>query len=486
MGTTTMELRPLYLNGRFVSDETSAAAALSIVNPATGQPFARVCTLGRERLRGAIEDAGAALGEWRDLTAKARGDALLAIAAELDRRKDEVARLITLENGKPLAQSKGEVAMSVDHLRWFAEEGRRAYGRVVPHQVAGKRHLVIKSPVGVVGAIAPWNFPLVLAVRKVAPALAAGCPVVLKPASQTPLSALALAECVDAVKLPAGVFQVVLGAARMIGEELLSNPICRKITFTGSTEVGQELIRGAAAQVKRLSLELGGHAPALVFDDADLKKAVEGTIVAKFRNTGQSCIAANRIYVQAGIYERFIDAFVARARALKVGNGLDEGVDIGPMIDQRGLDFALAQIDDAVKKGAKLLAGGKRHHAGSGGFFLEPTVLADVPDDADCMHEETFAPVAPIVKFSAEEEGIAKANASSYGLSAYAFTQDLDRTFRVIERLEAGTIGVNDGAPTSSNAPFGGMKMSGWGRELGAQGLDAFLETKHVSLGGVT
>jgi succinate-semialdehyde dehydrogenase/glutarate-semialdehyde dehydrogenase len=483
MGTTTIEPRPLYLNGRFVSE--TSAAALSIVNPATGQPFARVCTLGRERLRRAIADAGVALGDWRDLTAKARGDALLAIAAELDRRKDDVARLITLENGKPLAQSKGEVAMSVDHLRWFAEEGRRAYGRVVPHQVAGKRHLVIKSPVGVVGAIAPWNFPLVLAVRKVAPALAAGCPVVLKPASQTPLSALALAECVDAVKLPAGVFQVVLGAARMIGEELLSNPICRKITFTGSTEVGQELIGGAAAQVKRLSLELGGHAPALVFDDADLKKAVEGTIVAKFRNTGQSCIAANRIYVQAGIYDRFVDAFVGRARALKVGNGLDEGVDIGPMIDQRGLDSALAQIDDAVKKGAKLLAGGKRHDSG-GGFFLQPTVLADVPADADCMREETFAPVAPIVKFNSEEEGIAKANANSFGLSAYAFTEDLDRTFRVIERLEAGTIGVNDGAPTSSNAPFGGMKMSGWGRELGSEGLDAFLETKHVSLGGMT
>jgi succinate-semialdehyde dehydrogenase/glutarate-semialdehyde dehydrogenase len=478
-----IEPRPLYLNGRFVADETSTA--LAVVNPANGQPFARVSTLGRERLRRAIVDAAAALGDWRDLTAKARGDALLAIAAELDGRKDDVAHLITLENGKPLSQSKGEVAMSIDHLRWFAEEGRRAYGRTIPHQVAGKRHLVIKSPVGVVGAIAPWNFPLVLAVRKVAPALAAGCPVVLKPASQTPLSALALAECVDAVKLPAGVFQVVLGAARMIGEELLANPICRKITFTGSTEVGQELIRGAAAQVKRLSLELGGHAPALVFDDADLKKAVEGTIVAKFRNTGQSCIAANRIYVQAGIYDRFVDAFVARARALKVGNGLDEGVDIGPMIDQRGLDFALAQIEDAVKKGAKLLAGGKRHD-GDGGFFLQPTVLAEVPDEAACMREETFAPVAPIVKFTTEEEGIGKANASSFGLSAYAFTHDLDRTFRVIERLEAGTIGINDGAPTASNAPFGGTKMSGWGRELGSEGLDAFLETKHVSLGGMT
>jgi succinate-semialdehyde dehydrogenase/glutarate-semialdehyde dehydrogenase len=473
-----MQTRPLYLNGRFVE----TANALAVVNPATGEAFARVSTVGRDEVRKAIEDAGRALVPWREMTAKARGDALLAIAAELERRRDEIAKLITLENGKPLAQSKGEVAMSVDHLRWFAEEGRRAYGRTIPHQVAGKRNLVIKSPVGVVGAIAPWNFPLVLAVRKVAPALAAGCTVVLKPASQTPLSSIAFAECVDVAKPPAGVFQVVLGSARMIGEEFLTNTICRKITFTGSTEVGQELIRGAAAQVKRLSLELGGHAPALVFDDADLSKAVEGVIVAKFRNTGQSCIAANRIYVQAGIYERFVEAFVAKAKALKVGNGLEEGVEIGPLVDQRGLDFALAQVEDAVKKGAKLLTGGKRFGSG-GGFFIEPTVLADVPDAAACMCEETFAPVAPIVKFTTEEEGIARANASCFGLSAYAFTQSLDRTFRVMEKLEAGTIGINDGAPTSSTAPFGGIKSSGWGRELGSEGLDAFMETKHVSLG---
>ena len=472
-----MDIRPLYLNGRFVT----TPAPLAVVNPATGETFAQVSTADRAQVRQAVADAGAALEAWRDTTAKTRGDFLLGIAAELDRRRDEIARLITLENGKPLAQSKGEVAMSVDHLRWFAEEGRRAYGRTIPHQVAGKRHLVIKSPVGVVGAIAPWNFPLVLGVRKVAPALAAGCPVVLKPASQTPLSAIALAECADAAKLPAGLFQVVLGPARMIGEEFLGNPICRKITFTGSTEVGQELIRGAAAQVKRLSLELGGHAPLLVFDDADFQKAIDQTIVAKFRNTGQSCIAANRIYVQAGIYERFVEAFAARAASLKVGNGLDEGVEIGPMIDQKGLEFALAQIADALEKGAKVLAGGRRH--GSKGFFLQPTVLVDVSEDAACMHEETFAPVAPIVKFTTEQEGIAKANASRFGLSAYAFTQNLDRAIRVMESLEAGTIGINDGAPSTSNAPFGGMKMSGWGRELGTEGLDAFLETKHVSLG---
>ena len=471
------EIRPLYLNGKFVRTESS----LTVINPATGEPAGQMCTAGQEQVRQAVIDAQAALPGWRKLTARTRGDFMLAVAAELQKRAEEVARLITIENGKPLAQSKGEVAMSVDHLRWFAEEGRRAYGRVIPHQAAGKRNLVIKSPVGVVGAISPWNFPLVLAVRKVAPALAAGCPVVLKPASQTPLCAIAFAECVHAAKLPPGVFQLVMGSARQIGEEMLTNPTCRKITFTGSTEVGQELIRGAAAQVKRLSLELGGHAPVLVFDDVDIPKAVEGAIAAKFRNTGQSCIAANRIYVQAGIYERFVDAFVARTKSLKTANGMEEGVDIGPLVNQAGLDAALTQIEDAVRGGAKVLCGGKR--VGAKGFFLAPTVLVDVPEEALCMREETFAPVAPLVKFDSDEQGIQQANNSPYGLSAYAFTRSIARAWKVMEKLEAGTIGINDGVPTSSNAPFGGFKHSGWGRELGSEGLDAFLETKHISLG---
>ena len=472
-----VETRPLYLGGKFVRTES----ALTVINPASGEAVAQMCTASQDQVRQALVDAAKALPAWRALTAKARGEFMLAVAAELQKRADEVARLVTLENGKPLAQSKGEVAMSIDHLRWFAEEGRRTYGRVIPHQVAGKRNLVIKHSVGVVGAIAPWNFPLVLAVRKIAPAWSAGCPVVLKPASQTPLSSAVFAECVDAAKLPTGIFQLVLGSARMIAQEFLTNPICRKITFTGSTEVGRELIRGAADDIKLLSLELGGHAPVLIFDDANLKQAVEGAIIAKFRNTGQSCIAANRIYVQSGIYDRFVEAFVARAKSLKVGNGLDEGMDIGPLVNQEGLDQALAQIDDAVKCGAKLLCGGKRH--GNKGFFLEPTVLGGVPDCARCMTEETFAPVAPLARFDSEEQGIEWANKSPYGLSAYAFTQGLDRTWRVMEKLEAGTIGINDGAPTTSNAPFGGFKQSGWGRELGSEGLDAFLETKHVSLG---
>ncbi len=473
-----MKLTSLYLNGQF---QTPTNGPVTIVDPATEQPIGQVATIDRQGVRQAIADAQSALPAWRNLPAKQRADFMLKIAEELNRRSTEIARTMTQENGKPLAQSIGEVALSVDHLRWFAEEARRAYGRWIPHQVSSKRNLVIKSPVGVVGAISPWNFPLVLAVRKIAPALAAGCPVVLKPAMQTPLCALQFAECCHAAKLPAGVFQIVCGNARDIGQEMLENPLVRKITFTGSTEVGRQLIVGAAQNVTRLSLELGGHAPAIVFDDADLNRAVEGVMAAKFRNNGQSCIAANRIYVQAGIYDGFMDAFVAKVRALKVANGLTEGTEIGPMINQKGLDFALAQIKDAIDKGAKLLCGGKR--VGDVGFFLEPTVLADVPNNSHCLCEETFAPVAPVMKFQTESEVIERANGSPYGLAAYAFTTSIDRAFRMAEALEAGSIGINDGVPTTSNAPFGGFKQSGWGRELGVEGLDAFLETKHISFG---
>jgi len=471
-----METKSLYLDGRFVS----SSEAVTVINPATGEGFARVATIDAPQVRQALADAHAAFPAWRQLTAKARADYLLAVADQLSRRADETAKIVTMENGKPLAQSKGEVALSIDHLRWFAEEGRRAYGRIIPHQAPGKRNLVIKTPLGVVGAIAPWNFPILLGVRKIAPALAAGCTTVLKPASQTPLSSIILAECFDAAKVPAGVFQVILGSAEMIANQMLTDPLCRKITFTGSTEVGKKLIAGAAAQVKPLSLELGGHAPLLVFDDADLEKAVEGTMIAKFRNTGQSCIAANRIYVQSGIYDRFVSAFVARVKAMKVGNGLDAGVEIGPLVNESGLRGALAQIEDAVRRGGKVLCGGKR--IDGKGFFLEPTVIANLHVESACMHEETFAPIAPLVRFENEADAIAQANASVYGLSAYAFTRDLDRTFRLMENLEAGTIGINDGVPTTSVAPFGGVKQSGWGRELGIEGLEEFLETKHVSI----
>lgn len=472
-----MKTYPLYLNG----DWHISSPFQQVINPANGELLGKVSTVDRARVSQAINDAHEAFKSWRKLTGKARADFLLAIAAELDKRKDDIARTITLENGKPLQQSFGEIAMTVDHLRWFAEEARRAYGRIVPHQADGKRNLVIKSPMGVVGAITPWNFPLVLAVRKMAPALAAGNTFVLKPAEQTPLSVIALAECVAAAGLPKGVFQVVLGEASEIGKEFLENPLCRKLTFTGSTEVGRLLIAGAANTVKPLSLELGGNGPVLVFGDIDLNRAVEGALIAKTRNTGQSCIAANRIYVERAIYNQFCEAFTAKMQAMKFGDGLEPGVEIGPLIDEAGLAKALAHIENAVAGGARLLCGGKR--VGDKGFFIEPTVLVDVPADALCMREETFAPVAAIAPFDTEEQAIALANNSPYGLSAYAFTGNLDRAFRLMEQLEAGTIGINDGVPSTSNAPFGGVKQSGWGRELGSEGLDAFLETKHVSLG---
>jgi succinate-semialdehyde dehydrogenase/glutarate-semialdehyde dehydrogenase len=472
-----MNPHPVYIGGEWRRTDKT----VKVINPATEEVFAEVCTVPRAEVAKAIEHAHAALPAWRALTGKARGEFLHKIADALDRRRDEIARTITLENGKPLAQSVGEVGMSVDHLRWFAEEGKRTYGRTIPHQVDGKRHLVVKTPIGVVAAISPWNFPLVLAVRKLAPALAAGCPVVLKPASSTPLSVVALAECIESAGLPRGVFQFVVGRASEIAAEFLENPRCRKISFTGSTEVGRELIRGAANSVKPLSLELGGLNPVLVFADADLNRAVEGAAIAKFRNTGQSCIAANRIYVQRGIYAEFLEAFVAKVRGMKTGDGLEAGVEIGPLVNEEGLNSALKLIEDAKRRGARVLAGGKRAHRK--GWFLEPTVLADVPPDAACMREEIFAPVAAISPFDTEEEGIELANGSQFGLSAYAFTRDLSRGFRLMEKLESGMLGLNDGVPTTSQAPFGGVKQSGWGRELGTEGLEAFLETKHVAIG---
>jgi len=473
-------IRPLYLNGQWFR----GGDPLDVSDPATGETFARVATTDRAGVGKALDDAQDAWEGWRKLTGQQRGVYLNKIADAVQSRSEEIARTITLENGKPLPQSRGEVGMTVDHLRWFAEEARRAYGRVVPQQAPGKRHLVLKYPVGVVGAISPWNFPLVLAVRKLAPALAAGCPVVLKPASATPLCAVQLAEAVHEAELPPAVFQLVAGKAAEIGAEMLENPTCRKITFTGSTEVGRILMRGAADGIKKLSLELGGQAPVLVFEDADLEKAVEAAMIAKFRNTGQSCIAGNRIYVQRTVLEPFIDRFVEQAKSLKVGNGLDDDVDIGPLIDQAALDNALGQIEQAKQNGATVLCGGQRW-AGGEGFFLEPTVLIDVPEDVECMNEESFAPLAPVVAFDEEDEAIRRANDTRYGLAAYVLTRDLGRAWRVAEALEAGTVGVNEGAPATSQCPFGGMKQSGVGRELGTEGLDAYLETKHVSFGGI-
>ncbi len=473
-------VQPIYLNGEWNDKGTP----MDVTNPSTGEIISKVATVDRTGTRQAITDAAASWKCWRDLTGKERGAYLHRIADGIEKRGDEIARTISLENGKPLPQGAGEVGMTVDHLRWFAEEARRSYGRVIPHQMEGKRHLAIRQPVGVVGAIAPWNFPLVLAVRKVAPALAAGCPVLLKPASATPLSSVLLAEVVHEAELPKGVFQLLVGNAREIGAEMMENPSCRKITFTGSTEVGRDLIRQSADGVKKLSMELGGHAPVIVFDDADIDVAVEGAMITKFRNSGQSCIASNRIYVQREIYDQFLEAFVAKASALKVGDGLEDGVDIGPLIDEAAVDTALAHIEAATQSGARLLCGGKRPD-GFGSCFLEATVLADVPEETLCMNEETFAPVAPVAAFDEEDEVIQRANDTEYGLAAYLFTENLSRAWRVAEALEAGTIGVNDAVPSTSQCPFGGMKQSGLGRELGIEGLDGFLETKHICFGGM-
>jgi succinate-semialdehyde dehydrogenase/glutarate-semialdehyde dehydrogenase len=472
-----METHKLYLDGRW----QAPCEFVEVVNPATSEPFARVATVDRDGVRQAVDVAHRAWDAWRRLTGKQRGTLLRRIADGIERRRDQIARTITLENGKPLRESYAEVAGTVDHLQWFAEEARRSYGRIVPHQVEGKRHLVIKSPIGVAGLIAPWNFPLILAVRKAAPALAAGCPVILKPATATPLCCVALAVAVAEAELPPGVFQLVLGDSREIGAELLSNPLCRKISFTGSTAVGKQLIAGAADQVTKLSLELGGHAPVLVFDDADLEVAVENTLAAKMRNTAQSCIAANRVYVQRGIYDRFVDMLVDRVQRLTIGNGLENGVDVGPLINADALKTAREHVDDARSRGAQVLCGGRQW--GQQGFFFEPTVIVNVPDDALCMLDETFAPVMPLCTFEDEQQAIRRANATRYGLAAYAFTRDLSRMWRIAEQIEAGTIGINDGVPSTSNCPFGGLKQSGWGRELGAEGMEAFLETKHVSLG---
>jgi succinate-semialdehyde dehydrogenase/glutarate-semialdehyde dehydrogenase len=472
-----MKTYPLYLNGKLTITDSN----LVVINPADGEPVARMSTVERSAVAQALNDAHMAFQLWRQMPGKKRGEFLRRLAGELERRRDEVARIITLENGKPLTQSQGEVSMSVDHLTWFAEEARRSYGQLVPNQVEEKRHLLFKTPIGVVGAISPWNFPLVLAVRKVAPALAAGCCVVLKPASRTPLCASLFAECADAIGLPKGVFQLVAGSASEIGKEFLDNELCRKITFTGSTAVGKQLIEGAAKQVKPLSLELGGHAPVLVFEDADLSTAIDGTMMAKFRNSGQSCIAANRIYVQRALYDAFLKDLVAKVLALNVGDGLEPRTHIGPLIDEEALAKATEHVEDALRGGARLLCGGKR--IPRSGWFFQATVLADVPKGSLCMFEETFAPIAAVCPFDTEAQAIEQANQSRYGLSAYAFTRDLARMFRLAETLETGMLGINDGLPTTSQAPFGGVKQSGWGRELGTEGMEAFLETKHVSVG---
>lgn len=475
-----MPHRPIYLSGKW----THGDGELSVHDPGNGETIATVATVGRDAARRAIDDAHAALPAWRATPARDRGDVLLTAAEALTQRTEEVATTLTRENGKPISESRKEVAVAVDHLRWFAEEGRRAYGRIVPPQAEGKRHLVLRQPIGVVAAISPWNFPLMLSARKVAPALAAGCPVILKPAERTPLCTLALAECFESAGLPAGVFQLLVGDPAEIAGAFFEHPDCRKVSFTGSTAIGRKLIQQSAEHVTKLSLELGGQAPLLVFDDADLDVAVDAAMGSKFRNTGQSCIASNRFYVQAGIHDAFVQRFTEKTAALKVGYGLDPDTDIGAIIDRAGLDKAMSHIRDAVDRGARVATGGEPADI-PGGTFLQPTVLTHVTDDALCMTEETFGPVAPIARFDDEDDAVTRANDTPFGLAAYAYTSDFARSWRLAERLDAGSVCINDAVPSTSNCPFGGTKQSGIGRELGVEGLDAFLETRHISIGNL-
>jgi len=415
------------------------------------------------------------------LTPYDRAKVLKKTADLMRERADALARTLTSEQGKPLPEAKGEVLHSADTFEWFAEEGKRAYGQVIPNSAPGKRHITIKHPIGVVGAIGPWNFPITLQARKIAPALAAGCTIVCKPASQTPLSLVGVFECLIDAGLPPGVANLVMGSASEIADEFMTNYAVKKVSFTGSTEVGKKLMRAAADQVKRLSLELGGHAPFIVFPDADPEVVAKAAVLGKFRNNGQVCISPSRFFVHQDISKRFTEVAVEEAKKLKLGNGLDEGLVVGPMFEKKAMDNTLALINDATTKGAKCLTGGKRSTQFDRGYFFEPTVLNGISANANLLTDEPFAPVMPILDFSKIDDVIAAANNTKYGLAAYVFTNDLSIAWKMAEGIEAGIIGVNDPVPATPQCPFGGMKESGLGRELAHEGLEAYLETKYVS-----
>ncbi|MBI5785301.1 MAG: NAD-dependent succinate-semialdehyde dehydrogenase [Rhodocyclales bacterium] len=468
-----------YIDGAWLG----TAATFPVADPASGEVLARVAELGAAETRRAIEAANAAWPAWRRQTAKQRAAILRKWFDLILANADDLALLMTREQGKPLAEAKGEIAYGASFVEWFAEEGKRIYGDVIPSPAADRRLVVLKQPIGVCATITPWNFPTAMITRKVAPALAAGCTVVAKPAEQTPLSALALAELAERAGFPPGVFNVVTGsaaAAPVIGAELTANPIVRKLSFTGSTEVGRLLMAQCAPTIKKVSLELGGNAPFIVFDDADLDAAVEGAMSSKYRNAGQTCVCANRLLVQDGIYDAVAERLADKVRELKVGAGVEPGVSQGPLIDAAALAKVEALVADAVAKGARVLTGGRRHELG--GTFYQPTVLADVTADMRCAREEIFGPVAPLFRFRTEAEAIELANATEYGLAAYFFARDLGRVWRVAEALEYGIVGVNTGIISNEVAPFGGVKQSGIGREGSRYGIEDYLEIKYVCL----
>jgi succinate-semialdehyde dehydrogenase/glutarate-semialdehyde dehydrogenase len=472
-----------FVAGRWVDAE--GGQVKQVFNPANGQLIGTVPNCTATEARTAIEAADKALADWRSRTAKARAQVLRKWFDLIMANQEDLAVLMTVEQGKPLAESRGEIAYAASFIEWFAEEGKRVYGDVIPSHGPDKRIVVLKQPIGVCAAITPWNFPTAMITRKVGPALAAGCTMVVKPSELTPYSALALCVLAERAGLPAGVLSVVTGDPKPIGEEFTSNPLVRKLSFTGSTAVGKLLMSQCAGTVKKLSLELGGNAPFIVFDDADLEAAVNGAIASKYRNAGQTCVCANRIYVQSGIYDRFAARLAEKVAEMKVGNGLDQGTVIGPLIEEKAVAKVEEHVSDAVSKGAKVVIGGKRPEGGKGYFYL-PTVLTDIKPGMRVLREETFGPVAPLMKFETEEEAIQLANATEFGLAAYFYSRDLARVWRVAEALECGIVGINEGIISTEVAPFGGVKESGIGREGSKYGIDDYLEIKYLCIGGVS
>ncbi|WP_159586006.1 NAD-dependent succinate-semialdehyde dehydrogenase [Chelativorans xinjiangense] len=470
-----------FIGGAWVGADTGAT--IDVVNPATRQTIGTVPKCGRAETRRAIKAAEEAFHSWKKTSANDRAKLLRKLHDAIMDNQEALAELLVMEQGKPLAEARGEVGMSAAYVLWYAEEGRRTYGDVVPSPWADRRILVTKEPVGVIGAITPWNFPSSMLARKLGPALAAGCTAVAKPASQTPYSGLAWGVLAEEAGFPAGVVNIVTGSASEIGDELTENPLVRKITFTGSTEVGKTLIRKSAGTVKKVSMELGGNAPFLVFDDADLERAVAGAVAAKYRNSGQTCVCTNRFFVQEGVYDRFVEKLVEATERLKVGSGLEEGTQQGPLIDEKAVEKVEELVADAAEKGGKVVAGGKRHSLG--GTFFEPTVIAEASPEMRFMQEEIFGPVSPIFRFNNEEEAVRLANDTAFGLACYFYTADLGRAFRVMEGLRYGLIGVNEGIITTVEAPFGGLKESGLGKEGGHQGIEDYLDTKYVCIGGL-
>jgi len=470
-----------YMDGAWI--DADSRKSLAVNNPATGEIVGNVPMMGAAEARRAIEAANRAWPAWRAKTAKERAALLRKWFDLMMANQDDLGLLLTTEQGKPLAEAKGEIAYGASFIEWFAEEGKRVYGDVIPQHQADKRILVLKQPIGVAAMITPWNFPNAMITRKAGPALAAGCTVVLKPAGATPFSALALAELAERAGIPKGVFNVITGDSKTIGAELCANPLVRKLSFTGSTEIGRVLMRQSADTVKKLSLELGGNAPFIVFDDADIDAAVEGAIASKYRNAGQTCVCANRIYVQDAVYDAFAAKLAAKVKGFTVGAGNEPGVVIGPLIDAQGLAKVEEHVADATAKGAKVMLGGKRHSRG--GLFFEPTILTGVTQAMRVSREETFGPVAPLFRFKTDDEAIAMANDTEFGLAGYFYARDMARIWRVAEAMETGMVCVNSGILSNEIAPFGGIKQSGLGREGSKYGIEEYLEIKYLMLGGI-